>query len=102
MGGFHFARIRCPEWQPARISQTPPAAVSDSGTSAALPLPVLLDVLHEYDCGGLRRAPCIHALATEGFEKSGLAPVNLLQNVWAFCGRAASCVDPDPQNRERA
>jgi hypothetical protein len=47
------------------------------GRDAFNGLPSLLDVLYEYDCGSLRRAPCIHAalrrLATEAYEICGLA-----------------------------
>lgn len=61
----------------AWILRADPAPAPESGAPAALPIPGLLDVLHECDCGGLRREPCIRIalrrLATEQCEKCGQA-----------------------------
>jgi hypothetical protein len=61
----------------ARISHKPSTAEADTGMSTALRSVGPLDVVHDYACAGLGRAPCIHArlrlLATKPCEKCGLA-----------------------------
>ncbi|HUG43992.1 MAG TPA: sigma-70 factor domain-containing protein, partial [Acidobacteriota bacterium] len=65
---------------------------------AALPILGLLDVLHEYDCAGLRRAPWFRAalrrLAADPCEKCGLV-ADLLGALRRY-GKLISAMTGDP------
>ena len=53
----------------ARISHQLATATADASTLTAFRSVGLLDVLHEYDCGGLGRKPCQSGASTVSLRK---------------------------------
>ena len=53
----------------ARISHELATATADASTLTAFRSVGLLDVLHEYDCGGLGRKPCQSGASTVSLRK---------------------------------